>query len=216
MKKILGVLLIIVFLAIPMGAFATPFLKGQEMDVNASGPNAVGWLGDYDVTSNPLGGITEVFCVENADMWGDPKTQYDFYHITVADVGQGKYDQLAEATWYANWFVNSGGSDNEKVAAQVAVWNAMDMRTGIYSAIAEVVTIFNALPTYNTNLNDAYAYVSDWSLAVSPADGGANGIDWTKPGQNYLVQNPVPEPATMVLFGIGLLGLARIGRKKTA
>jgi len=33
-------------------------------------------------------------------------------------------------------------------------------------------------------------------------------------GQDQLVANPVPEPATMLLMGIGLLGLGVVGRKR--
>ena len=33
--------------------------------------------------------------------------------------------------------------------------------------------------------------------------------------QNLLVAKPIPEPATIVLFGIGLLGITAIGRKRS-
>jgi hypothetical protein len=33
-------------------------------------------------------------------------------------------------------------------------------------------------------------------------------------GQDQLVAAPVPEPATMLLMGIGLLGLGVVGRKR--
>jgi len=209
MKKLIYSILITAFSILPITASAT-YISTEYMDVDASGLTWNNYYADYDAKVNPFGGSTEVFCVENANMDGT-NVQYDFYTIgdDLADFGVNDswLAALTQATWYANWFLNSDQTEQNKKDAQVAAWYAI----GFNSTANYLVDRFN-------EATDQAAYASNWLLAVNPALGQAGTIQMGQIGQNYLVNAPapVPEPSTMLLLGSGLLGLAYYRRRKSS
>lgn len=234
MHRILGFLAIAAIFLYPVCAGAVLVGTGT-LDMDASGPTqsmvfpdqSGTYYADYDATYTLLGEeyYTEIFCVEDA--LGSQSTQnYDFYTIDSSSDPFIEWDRYVEATWVANWFMNeSSGSDTDKAIAQVAIWeivlendldsNAYDLSDGNLQANngyeSEAQTLLDGAFTIALSDGSWDDYADDWLLAVSPTGGIVEGEDY----QNYLVPNtPIPEPATMLLLGTGLIGFAGMGRRK--
>lgn len=212
MKKSVGLLVIGLFLAIPFTANAT-LLGWGNLDVVWSGPTAGGYYGDYDGTVkwSDFGYSTdlevEIFCVSPDH--ADHHEVVDFYTIT-PDLDSSSlptpfsFTNLSQAAWIADNWTTYGTTDQGKVDAQLATWGIMGVvPVSTVSSNAQAYAIYSAAITHTGYETD------NWYFAHSPGNGT------TANHQDYLTPvSPVPEPATMLMFGVGLIGMVGLGRKK--
>jgi len=191
------------------------------------------------VGSNAFGPAADIFCVDFMHHVGGSTTSN--YNAWFTKLGGGPLDlsktrggnsatslaNYLKAAWLVTKMQSFAASDHQNRAnVHAAIWYMMSgqpfsVQQGTSgSTYNNASTVGNWITQANGSYLDGSVNAAEWSVVTDQCVAGGSGMTATDGcSQEFLTRNVVPEPATVILLGTGLLAtLAMTGvlRRQTA
>lgn len=207
-KKVTAIMAAILLLAAGTASAEVVSLRSVSVSPSAyitfnDGSYSTGYY-NFDIsTPGAYYGYHSGFCVDPAGLINEYKP-YDVRPVS------GFGDNYKRAAW----LLGQSNASNA-ILTQIAVWELLfetaatyDVSGGNYFVVSEgwgaAQLLVNAALALNTNTFDTTGYF----VAVSPVEGTSFAEEY----QDFIFRTP--EPGTILLMGLGLIGLAGLRRKE--